>query len=303
MRRLRMRKRMDWRSVNFDWNRLRGFLVVAEEGSYSAAARALNMAQPTLGRQVAALEKELGVVLFERVGRGLLLTDSGAQLVEHARAMGEAAGRISLTATGSSQSLTGTVRITATEIGAAYGLTSAIREIREEEPGIEIEIVADNAIRDLRGREADIALRSARPTDPELIGRKLRDGQGRLYATPEFIERNGPFNSLDALSRADFIGFADNKALINGLNAYGFSLTERNFPIRSASHVVMWEMTKAGLGIGVMAAEIGDEEPLLTRAAPWLRSVPYELWLVAHRELRTSRRVRFVFDKMLEALG
>jgi DNA-binding transcriptional LysR family regulator len=68
---------MDWKAVTFDWNRARAFLVTAEEGSLSAAARALGMAQPTLGRQVAALERELGVALFERVGRGLTLTPSG----------------------------------------------------------------------------------------------------------------------------------------------------------------------------------------------------------------------------------
>ena len=82
---------MDWRSVRFDWNRARAFLVTAEEGSLSAAARALGMAQPTLGRQVEALQDELGVVLFERTGRGLELTPSGLELLEHVRTMGEAA--------------------------------------------------------------------------------------------------------------------------------------------------------------------------------------------------------------------
>ncbi len=96
---------MDWRSVRFDWNRARAFLVTVEEGSLSAAARALGMAQPTLGRQVDALEEELGVVLFERTGRGLTLTPSGPELLDHVRAMGEAANRMSLSAAGQSQSI------------------------------------------------------------------------------------------------------------------------------------------------------------------------------------------------------
>ena len=96
---------MDWRSVKFDWNKARAFLVTAEEGSLSAAARALGMAQPTLGRQVDGLEQELGIVLFERVGRGLSLTSSGLELLDHVRDMGEAAGRVSLTALGQSQAL------------------------------------------------------------------------------------------------------------------------------------------------------------------------------------------------------
>lgn len=84
--------------MKFDWNKARAFLVTAEEGSLSAAARALGMAQPTLGRQVDGLEQELGIVLFERVGRGLTLTPSGVELLEHVRFMGEAAGRVSLAA-------------------------------------------------------------------------------------------------------------------------------------------------------------------------------------------------------------
>ncbi len=104
-----MRFCMDWRAVKFDWNRARAFLVTAEEGSLSAAARALGLAQPTLGRQVDALEEELGVVLFERVGRGLTLTPSGLELLEHVRGMGEAATRVSLAAAGQSESIEGKV--------------------------------------------------------------------------------------------------------------------------------------------------------------------------------------------------
>ena len=96
---------MDWRGIKFDWNRARAFLVTAEDGSLSAAARALGMAQPTLGRQVDALAEELGVVLFERVGRGLSLTPSGLERLDNARVVGEAANGMSLAAAGQSQSI------------------------------------------------------------------------------------------------------------------------------------------------------------------------------------------------------
>ena len=91
---------MDWSAINFDWNRARAFLVTAEEGSFSAAARALSSTQPTVGRQVAALEQELAVTLFERIGTRLELTVSGLELqLEHVRAMGAAANQTSLAAT------------------------------------------------------------------------------------------------------------------------------------------------------------------------------------------------------------
>ncbi len=293
---------MDWRSVKFDWNRARAFLVTAEEGSLSAAARALGMTQPTLGRQVSALEDELGVVLFERIGRGLQLTPSGLELVEHVRTMGDAATRVSLTASGQSQSIEGTVRITATEVASAFVLPPIIAKLRGAEPGIVVEVVASNSLRDLRRREADIALRSVRSSDPDLVARKLRDDTACLYASQGYLARVGDPRSPEELSNAEFLGFDENGPFLNGLNALGLNLTARNFPVLCGNHLVQWELVKHGVGVGVMATQIGDAEPLVRRLAPWLEPFSFELWLVSHRELRTSRRVRLVFDWLADEL-
>ena len=293
---------MDWRSTKFDWNRARAFLVTAEEGSLSAAARALGMAQPTLGRQVSALEDELDVVLFERVGRGLTLTPSGLELVEHVRKMGEAATRVSLTASGQSQSIEGSVSITATEVASAFILPPIVAQLRRAEPGISIEVVASNSLRDLRRREADIAVRVNRPTDPDLIAKKLRSETAELFASERYLAQVGDLATPADLARAEFIGFDDNEAFLGGLNGLGLGLTARNFPVLSGSHLVQWELVKRGLGIGVMTSRIGDAEPGVRRAAPWLTPWEYEVWLVAHRELNTSRRVRLVYDWLTEAL-
>lgn len=294
---------MDWRSVTFDWNRARAFLITAEEGSLSAAARALGMAQPTLGRQVAALEEELGVTLFDRVGRGLTLTPSGLELVEHVRAMGEAATRVSLTASGQAQSVEGCVRLTATEAVAAYILPTLIADLRESHPGITIEIVATNSLSDLRRREADIAIRNTRPTDPDLIARRLPDETGHLYTTQAYLDAHGPFETPEDLARAYFIGFDENEGFIDGLNAIGLPLSVENFPIRTASHLVHWELVKHGHGIGAMSAQIAALTPDIVLAAPWLAPFEYPVWLVAHREVSTSRRVRLVFDYLADCLG
>ncbi|WP_210183492.1 LysR family transcriptional regulator, partial [Hoeflea olei] len=132
---------MDWTSISFDWNRARTFLAVAEQGSLSAAARALGLAQTTLGRQVAAFEAELGVALFVRAGRGLALTPAGLDLMDHVRAMGAAASRITLAASGRTQAIEGTVSIGASEVDAAYRLPRIVSRLRKEAPGLEIEIV------------------------------------------------------------------------------------------------------------------------------------------------------------------
>jgi len=148
---------MNWDAVSFDWNHARAFLATVEEGSLSAAARALGLTQPTLGRQVAALEAELDVVLFERVGKSLILTETGLELLEHMKKMYEAANRVSLSASGQSQAIEGRVRITASDIMSAYILPTALQKIREIAPLLQIEIVSSNQIRDLRSLYLSVA--------------------------------------------------------------------------------------------------------------------------------------------------
>lgn len=294
---------MDWRSVKFDWNRARAFLVTAEEGSLSAAARALGMAQPTLGRQVGALEEELSVVLFERVGRGLTLTPSGLELLDHVRAMGDAANRVSLSAAGQSQSIEGTVCIAASETYAAILLPPIIAKLRRAEPGIDIEIVTSNKASDLRRREADIAIRNFRPTEPDLVAKKIRDVPARLYAAPAYLERIGNPKVPYDLRHADFISIDNSGMFLKGLNALGLNIAQRNFPIFTENYLVMWELVKHGLGIGVLDGNIGDAEPLVRRALPDLGPLMFPIWLVAHREVNTSRRIRVVFDLLAEELA
>lgn len=294
---------MDWRSIGFDWNRARAFLVTAEEGSFSAAARALGTTQPTVGRQVAALERELGVALFSRAGNALELTAAGTDLLEHARAMADAAGRVSLTATGQSLSIAGNVAITASEAIAAYLLPPILGRLRVDHPGIEIEIVASNQVRDLRRREADIAIRNFRTNQPDLVARKLRDSSAHFYAAPSYLDRVGPVASVEDLSRVELFAFDRTNLMIDGLKALGIRIDRRQFPIVTGSHLVQWELCKAGVGICIMMEEIGDAEPCVQRVLPDLPPVPIPIWLVCHEELHTSRRIRLVFDRIAEELA
>lgn len=287
---------------DFDWNHARAFLATAEEGSFSAAARRLGLTQPTLGRQVDALERELGVTLFERVGRGLALTRAGIELLDHVRTMGVAANDVALAASGQSRSLEGTVSVTASEIIAAFLLPPILARLRVRHPGIQIRLIATNAIRDLRRREADIAVRSGRPTDPALVTTRLRDTPARLYAARAYLRKVGPIASKADLARAELIGFAEDERFLQGMIALGYPLTPKHFPFVSDSHLVQWELVKSGLGVGVVIDEVGDAEPLVERVLPDEPPIPVPTWLVCHREVHTSQRVRVVFDALLEAL-
>jgi DNA-binding transcriptional LysR family regulator len=297
-----MQIRMDWRAVKFDWNKARAFLVTAEEGSLSAAARALGMAQPTLGRQVDGLEQELGVVLFERVGRGLTLTPSGLELLEHVRTMGEAAGRVSLVALGQSQALEGSISISASETYATVLLPPIVAKLRTEEPGIQVEIVVANHASDLLRREADIAIRNFRPTEPDLIARKIGMADAVLYASPDYIAKLGHPKTPYDLKEAAFVNMDRTGAMIKGLNTLGLGLTEDNFPLMTESYLVMWELVKQGAAVGILDAKIGDADPNVMRILPNLEPLSFPIWLVAHRELTTSRRIRRVYDFLIAEL-
>ncbi len=224
-----MHFRMDWRTVNFDWNRARAFLVTAEEGSFSAAARALGISQPTAGRQVGALEAELGVALFERAGHGLVLTPTGVDLLDHVRAMGEAAARVSRVAEGRSTRIEGKVSISASEVMSMVVLPPIIERVCAAHPALQIELVASNTASDLRRREADIAVRNFRPEDPELFTRKVVESAAWLYATPGYLASLGGPTATADLASATFIGFADVEVMLQGLVAMGLPLTRESF--------------------------------------------------------------------------
>ncbi len=287
---------MDWKSVKFDWNRARAFLVTAEEGSLSAAAKALGMAQPTLGRQVDALEEELGVILFERLGRGLSLTPSGHELLSHVRSMGEAASQMSLAATGRSKALEGSICITATEVTAIYDLAPIIAKLRKIHPGVEVEVAASDDSKDLRRREADIAMRNYRPKENDLVARKIGEEVAMLYASADYIEKYGVPNKLRDLRNHKFVGFDGSDEMVKQLSSIGLEISDDNITVRAGNHMVHWELTKAGVGIGIMPERVGDLEPKVRSIMPSFRKMVYPVWLVAHRELHTSRRIRTVFD-------
>lgn len=294
---------MEWRTVRFDWNRARAFLVTAEEGSLSAAAKALGMSQPTLGRQVDALERELNVRLFERVGRRLVLTEAGTDLLEHVRVMGDAASRVSLAASGQSNAVHGVVTISAGEAFSAYLLPPALAKLRARAPGIQVDVIATADRSDLLRREADIAVRNVRPDHPDLLARKLCEMDGTLYAASSYLDRVGRPMTVERLHECDFIAWNRDAPLRDRLVELGLTLTEERFPFVCENHLVQWEMVKQGLGVGIQASVIADPQPGIERVIPALEAISFPVWLVSHRELHTSRRVRTVFDLLAEELA
>jgi len=293
--------RMDWRSAQFDWNQARAFLVTAEEGSLSAAARALGLTQPTLSRQVAALEEELGVALFERIGRGLELTPSGAELLAQVRAMGDAAVNLKLSAAGQSNTIEGHICISATDLVANLVMPTLVEKLRRLYPDISVELIASDSVSDLQRREADIAIRAMQPSEPDLIARKVGDVTGHLYASEQYLEQIGIPRSPQDIGDANFI-CDKSEMIVNIMAGCGIELTQRNFSIASNSVSTQWELVRQGLGIALFPDQVAATEPRFHKVLPDIQPFAGPLWLVVHKELRTSGRVRVVFDFLADEL-
>ena len=293
---------MNWNAVSFDWNQTRAFLATVEEGSLSAAARALGLTQPTLSRQVACLEEELGVILFERNRRNMTLTQSGLELIEYAREMGESAMRISLAATGQSQAIEGDVSITAPDLFSTYTLPKIVEKIRNKAPGINIEVISSNVVHDLTKREADIAIRHERPEQPELIAKLVGNTTGHFYASKDYLEQLEHPITLDVINKADFVGHDSVEWFLPILNSFGLQLTAENFKVMTSSGVTLLELVKQGLGVSVFYRHVADLNPKLQQVLPEC-SIPVPIWLITHKELRTNLRIRMVYDILAEALA
>ncbi|MEO1723775.1 MAG: LysR family transcriptional regulator, partial [Pseudomonadota bacterium] len=212
---------MNWQAVSFDWNQVRAFLATAEEGTFSEAARALSSTQPTIGRQISELERSLGVTLFERSVRGPTLTDAGRDLLDHVRAMGEAATLISMAAESQSQQVSGEVAVTATDLLSAVVLPKLLAPLRETAPGIRIRIVASNETQNLTQREADIAIRHARPTQPDLIARHVANFRATLYAASRYLGQAGRPRAPQDVAEHAFVGSPDPERLLPALHNMG----------------------------------------------------------------------------------
>ena len=286
-----------------DWSLLQTFVAVAESGSLAAAARKSGGSQPTMSRHVAGLERALGARLFDRTGGGLVLTAIGVALYEDAKTMAQAATRISLSAAGRSEAIKGTIRISASEVMAAWVLPQIICRLREGEPDIEIELVSSDQTNNLLLREADIAVRMFQPTQTELIARKIGDVDVGMFASHDYIAKWGEPRSVGDFAGHSVIAGDVSTEILEGFRGAGFPANRDFFAFRCDSRVVQWQMVIAGFGIGFIQGDVGGRTPGVVRLLPDFHFGDLSVWLVSHAELRTSRRVRRVFDFLADELG
>lgn len=284
-----------------DWSLYRTFLAVMEAGSLSGAARSLGIAQPTVGRHIEALEQALGGdALFTRSPGGLLPTEAALALRPHAQAMAAAAEALVRTASGTAEAIAGTVRVTASEIMGAEVLPSILTDFHEAHPQVSIELALSNQNEDLLRREADIAVRMARPTQDALLAKRIGEVWVGLFAHRRYIQRHGEPAAIDDPGHVA-VGFDRDAVMPKSVAALGLPPARQFFAFRSDSDLAQLAAIRAGFGIGGCMFGLAARDPNFVHVLPALR-FPMEMWVVMHEDLKGSRRMRAMFDHLVEGL-
>jgi DNA-binding transcriptional LysR family regulator len=286
-----------------DWDLCRSFLAVVREGSLSSAARALALTQPTVGRHIESLEAKLGAVLFTRSQHGLNPTEIALDLVPHVEAMGNAADALIRAASGPAEGSRGTVRLTASEVVGAEVLPPMLARFRAQHPGIVIELKLSNRTEDLLLREADIAVRMLRPEQIGLVARLIGQTIVSLYAHRCYAERHALPRTLEELVQHPLIGYDTAISAPSITKIDTIAITRDLFSLRTDSDLAQLAALRAGYGIGGCQDALARRNPDLLPVMHDTIRFELPMWLVMHKDLRASRRVRLLYDFLAGSLA
>jgi len=284
-----------------DWDLYRTFLAVLGEGSLSGAARALDLTQPTVGRHIEQLEASLASPLFTRSVSGLAPTELALSLRPHAETMAAAAEALARTASGEADAVRGAVRVTASDIVGVEVLPPMLTGFHEAHPEVTVELNLSNRQEDLLRREADIAVRMARPTQGALLARRIGFVTLRLYAHRRWLETHPvPTSFEDARQYA--IGFDRDPQIARALADSQLPLTRDLFAFRSDNDLAQLAALRAGFGVGACQAPIAARDPDLVPVLEGAFRYEMEVWVAMHEDLKSSRRMRAMFDWLVDGL-
>ncbi|MDF7649405.1 LysR family transcriptional regulator [Pantoea sp. Acro-805] len=288
------------KSIN--WELYRSFLGVYNEGSLSAAARACGGTQPTLGRHIAALEKALNVTLFIHAPQGLIPTAAADALQPFAASIASTVAALERAAAGQQEMSQGVVRVAASEIIALEVLPPMLALLRQNHPGLTVELVVSNQLQDLLQHEADIAVRMVEPEQNPLVMRSVGNVLLGMYATREYLKHHGVPQTLQDLDQHSLIGFDTANAFIRGVAKAYPLLSRESFAFRTNSDPAQLALIRAGAGIGFCQLGIAQRSPELIRLLPEQFCLSLPTWVTMHEDLRDNPLCRIVFDALVSGL-
>lgn len=274
-----------------NWDDLRVFLTLAREGTLTTAAKALGVSHPTVARRVAALEKQIGARLFERLPDRFVPTSAGEELLGDTEAMEKAALSIDRRSAGLTDTVSGVVRLSAGEAMAAL-LARHLPDLRERLAQIQFELIASHTLANLSRREADLLIREQVPDAAGLVARKLGRAAYAVYAHPSLAAARGKPET--------WIGFDDDHTYMPGQQWLQARLGGARPAVRGNNWLVLREAARAGAGLAVLPCYLGDPDPALKRVGGIISEVFADQWLLVHRDLRALPRVRAVMDAVVD---
>lgn len=280
---------------NFDWQWWRYFIAIAEHGSLSGAADSLGVSQPTLSRQLLAMETALGNALFDRSTQGLALTEFGMALLEESQHMQRSANRLQRLAEGQDQTLTGRVRLSANDLIAHYYLPRILPTFLDAHPELSVEIVVSNDASSLDKRDADVAIRMFPPTQLDLVARHLFDIPLGIFASTAYLDKVGRPTTPEECFNLRVLGYDRARRFEEGARAMGWNIRNEDFRFRTDYMPMHLETAKFGGGIvfthialckffGLEQIDVGIE----------LGSLP--IYLACHRDVQHNKRIRAMMD-------
>jgi DNA-binding transcriptional LysR family regulator len=284
------------------WELYRSFLGVLKEGSLSGAARARGVAQPTVGRHIAALEKALGLALFTRSPTGLLPTESALALRSHAEAMESTAAALIRTAASHGDGVRGVVRITASEVIGVEVLPPIVGRLHAEHPDLKIELVLTSRVQDLLRREADIAVRMTPPRQETLVARRIGQIELGLHATQQYLARRGTPRTVAELAQHSIIGFDQPTAFIRSAGKSLPAFSRDLFAFRTDNDLAQLALIRSGAGLGLCQVPVARRDTTLVRVLPRQVSLPLETWITLHEDLRNRPSCRVTFEALVAGL-
>lgn len=289
-------------NLDLDWNLIRTFLAICQEGSLSGASRRLGLSQPTIARHLVTLEASLGIELFIRSQRGLTATEQAHDLLPLAEVLGVTATSFLRKASGPAGQVRGTVRISASEIISVEYLPPIMAGLRRKHPQLAIELVASNAVANLLRRDADIAVRNTDPKQEALLAKRLPPVKLGLHARRDYLDRVGIPATLVELTNFDIIGFDTATPAMRSLGGGSAAFERSMFALRSDNNLVQLAAIRAGFGIGMCQVAAAKRDPSLIRVLADQVDVDLDIWIVMHEDLRSNARCRAVFEALVEGL-
>lgn len=284
------------------WDDLRYVLAIARAHGLAGASRVLSVNHSTIYRRLRALERSLGVQLFARLPTGYQPTEAGERLIAAAERMEAEALAVDREIAGRDTQLVGLVRVTSSETLAYRVLTALIASFRRAHPRVEVELVIDNQLLDLSRREADVALRARRPTEPTAFGRKVADVAWAIYGAKTYLKGKAPPRSKAQLAKHAVIGFGTRATQLLAAQWLQAAVPETAIVYRTNSLINQLTAAKDGIGLALLPCYLADAERELARLLGPIDDLTTELWLITHQDLRATARVRAFMDHVGEAL-